>query len=182
MLDKTALRRSLMASRIAIAPALRAAWDSAIATRLMRQLEREALHSLGVYWPIRGEPDLRPIYDELAKSGVQLALPVVTRRDAPLEFFEWQPGAALTTDACGVTVPMARVTRTAPQALLMPCVGYNLQGYRLGYGAGYYDRTLAREPRPKTIGVAYTCLLAVFEPAAHDVPMDMVITEHSDHV
>lgn len=179
MLNKTALRRSMLAARLAISPELRANWDAAIGARLKAQLMRQPLQTLGIYWPIQGEPDLREAYADLADRGVQLALPAVTRKNAPLEFFAWRPGDALGVDACGVAAPTTRDTPVVPQVLLIPCVGFNPQGFRLGYGSGYYDRTLEREPRPMTIGIAYSCLLTLFDAASHDVALDTIITESS---
>ena len=134
---------------------------------------------LGVYWPIRGEPDLRSAYAELAASGVRLALPVVTERDAPLAFAEWFAGAALAKDAMNMTVPAPPRQLVQPQALLIPCVGFNADRMRLGYGGGYYDRTLERAPRPLTAGIAYAIGQADFSAAPHDVALDVIVTEQA---
>lgn len=133
--------------------------------------------ALGVYWPLRGEPDLAAAYAALAVAGVALVLPVVLARDAPLAFAAWTPGEPMTVDAMGVAVPAALRMVAAPPLLLVPCLGFNAQGYRLGYGGGYYDRTLAALPRPRTAGVVYACMLAGFGAAAHDVALDAVLTE-----
>jgi 5-formyltetrahydrofolate cyclo-ligase len=132
---------------------------------------------LGVYWPLRGEPDLAPAYATLADSGVRLALPVVVERDCALEFAAWTPGEALVRDAMGVAIPAELRMVARPQALLIPCLGFNRGRYRLGYGGGFYDRTLEAQPRPLTVGVAYRCLQADFASAPHDVALDLVITE-----
>jgi 5,10-methenyltetrahydrofolate synthetase len=98
--------------------------------------------------------------------GARLLLPVVVQKDAALEFAEWRIGEAMVKDAMGVAVPAElRLQAAYPPALLVPCLGFNPQGYRLGYGGGFYDRTLARhEPRPQTLGIAYQCLRAVRQP------------------
>ena len=132
---------------------------------------------------MRGEPDLRDVYAELAAQGVQLVLPLVVARDAPLQFAAWAPGEPLETDAMGVSIP-AQIsaqgrTMLDPEALLIPCVGFNAVRVRLGYGGGYYDRTLAVTPRPFAIGIAYANGLARFDAAAHDVALDLIITEAS---
>ena len=137
------------------------------------------LTELGVYWPLRGEPELAPAYAALAQAGVRLALPVVLARAAPLGFLAWVPGEAMENDALGVAVPARRRALARPSALLLPCLGFNEAGYRLGYGGGYYDRTLAALPRPRTAGVAYANTLADFAGAPHDVALDVVITEAS---
>jgi 5,10-methenyltetrahydrofolate synthetase len=133
--------------------------------------------ALGVYWPLRGEPDLAAAYAALAVAGVALVLPVVLARDAPLGFAAWTPGEPMTVDTMGVAVPAALRMVAAPPLLLVPCLGFNAQGYRLGYGGGYYDRTLATLPRPRTAGVVYACMRAGFGAAAHDIALDAVLTE-----
>ena len=132
---------------------------------------------------MREEPDLRDVYAELAAQGVQLALPLVVARDAPLQFAAWTPGEPLEVDAMGVSIP-AQISAQGrimlnPEALLIPCVGFNAARVRLGYGGGYYDRTLAVAPRPLAIGIAYANGLASFDAAPHDAALDLIITEAS---
>lgn len=177
---KDSLRRTLASLRRALDPQQKAAWDALIVARVLAWWRaQDQAAALGVYWPLRGEPDLAPAYAELARAGTRLALPVVVDRDAPLAFAEWLPGEALVKDAMGVAVPAALRLTGRPGALLVPCLGFNAQGYRLGYGGGYYDRTLAAAPRPLTAGIAYACLEADFAGAPHDVALDLVITEQS---
>jgi 5-formyltetrahydrofolate cyclo-ligase len=180
MVDKAALRKSLTLARAQIEPQQKALWDAAIAAALMawwRSLGAHAPDSIGVYWPLRGEPDLSSAYAELADSGVRLALPVVVERDAALGFSQWTPGEAMLADRMGVAVPAALRMIGRPPALLIPCLGFNAGRYRLGYGGGYYDRTLEAAPRPLTVGVAYACQQAAFASAPHDVALDLVLTE-----
>ncbi len=182
MTDKAALRKALGAARASIAAPQRAQWDAAIGERVLtwwRAGHGGAAASLGVYWPLKGEPDLSVAYAELAACGVRLALPVVLARDAALGFAAWTPGEAMVKDAMGVAVPAQLRMVARPPALIIPCLGFNAQGYRLGYGGGYYDRTLEAAPRPMTVGVAYACLAADFASAPHDVALDLVITEAS---
>ena len=175
--DKLALRRELAALRACIDPARKAAWDAAIGERLMAWWRAQPVPALGVYWPLRGEADLSLAYVELAQQGVRLALPVVLARDAALGFADWQPGEAMLKDAMGVAVPASRRMVALPPALLVPCLGFNQDRFRLGYGGGYYDRTLEHTPRPFTLGIAYACQAAQFTGAAHDVALDRIITE-----
>lgn len=177
MADKTAQRKALLAIRSAITAGQRKEWDAALCARLLDWLERYPIDSVGVYLPIRGEPDLGAAYLSLQEKGVQLALPVVHERDAPLRFVKWQLGQELSRDACGVPVPAGEQETLAPVLLLLPCVGFSPAGFRLGYGAGYYDRTLALPSRPRTLGIAYANALAVFEPGQHDIPLDAILTE-----
>ncbi|WP_020653754.1 5-formyltetrahydrofolate cyclo-ligase [Massilia niastensis] len=177
--DKAALRNALKARRRAIEPATKHAWDDRIGAQVVAWLRDHPQAMLGVYWPLAGEPDLRPAYAEMAEAGVRLALPVVVARDTALEFAEWIPGEPTVADRMGVAVPAELRMVARPPALLIPCLGFNALGYRVGYGGGFYDRTLAPQPRPATLGVAYACQLVEFEGAAHDVPLDRVITEET---
>lgn len=176
---KAMLRTELLANRQSISAEVRRNWDAAIGTALKNWLGSRRIRALGVYWPIRSEPDLRSIYEELAANGMRLALPMVKAKDAPLVFLAWTPGDPLARDSYGVMVPQA-AEEIAPDALLVPCVGFNNGNYRLGYGGGFYDRTLAKTPRPEAVGIAYECGRARFEAEAFDVPLDVVITERSD--
>ena len=180
MTDKTALRKLLALRRTDLEPLQKAQWDAAIGARVLAwcYAQQESTHgSIGVYWPLRGEPDLSPAYAELANSGVRLSLPVVLARDAALGFAEWVPGEAMVKDKMGVAVPAVLRMVERPPALLIPCLGFNAARYRLGYGGGFYDRTLEATPRPRTVGVAYACQQAQFASAAHDVALDLIITE-----
>ena len=180
MADKAALRKSLAALRGRIAAPEKAAWDAAIGARVLawwRAAHADSAGPVAVYWPLRGEPDLSGAYAALAASGVRLALPVVLARDAALGFAAWEPGEAMVKDAMGVAVPALLRMVARPPLLLIPCLGFNAQRYRLGYGGGYYDRTLEAAPRPQTVGVAYACLQTDFTGAPHDVALDVIITE-----
>lgn len=178
--DKTLLRRALLAARQSLDGATRQEWDAKLDQRVIEwaaQWSKTNPHgTLGVYWPIRGEPNLRPTYATLAASGLQLALPVVIGNDMPLRFVAWTPGEVMQKDSFGVSIP-ASAAVVAPTALLIPCVGFNRDRMRLGYGGGFYDRTLALEPRPHSIGIAYSCGLTEFEGAKHDIALDAIITE-----
>jgi len=177
---KRALRRTLRASRNAVDAETRVQWDAHIGAQIVAWWRRRQVPVLGVYWPMHGEPDLRAAYSELAQAGAQLALPVVVARDAPLAFAAWSPGDPMTTDGMGVMVPGDLHFVDRPPALLVPCLGFTEDGYRLGYGGGYYDRTLEPSPRPVTLGIAYSCQQAAFAHDAHDVALDVVVTEVTD--
>lgn len=152
--------------------------DTIIGARALAWWNANPVQALGVYWPIRCEPDLRAAYAELASRGVQLALPMVVARDAPLQYACWRPGELLVKDSMGVMVPKA-VRVIQPDALLVPCVGFNAGNIRLGYGGGFYDRTLAAKPRPLCAGIAYAASRCDFDSDAHDVALDAIITEQS---
>lgn len=167
----------MSARRRALDPADKARFDAAICARLVQWWERERPATVAVYWPLKGEPELGPAYARLAALGVRLALPVVVRRDAALEFTEWTPGEEMIKDEMGVAIPAHARMAPEPQAIVIPCLGYNEERYRLGYGGGYYDRTLEAIPRPATVGVAYSFSKLEFPGAAHDVALDIIITE-----
>jgi 5-formyltetrahydrofolate cyclo-ligase len=176
---KTALRKALRTARGALDPAIKVQWDAHIGAQVVTWWRLRQMGTLGVYWPLAGEPDLRAAYAELALAGVRLALPVVMERNAPLAFTEWTPGEPMIADEMGVAVPAALRFVERPPALLIPCLGFNADGYRLGYGGGYYDRTLELPPRPHTLGIAYSNQEAQFGHAPHDVPLDVIVTERS---
>lgn len=176
MSNKIELRRSLLASRSALAAEFRLRCDIAISRHIRYWLQENPVRILGVYWPIRAEPDLRALYADLSCEGVALALPVVLDKDAPLAFAEWAPGDVLTADAYGVPTPVTR-RLLQPEGILIPCVGFNADNFRLGYGGGFYDRTLVATPRPRAIGVAYSSARASFSAGPHDIALDIIITD-----
>ena len=175
--DKAILRKALMAARRALDPVRKQHWDARICANVLAWWNTEKPGEIGVYWPLDGEPDLRLAYVELARAGVRLALPVVHERDAPLGFAHWAPGEAMVRDRMGVAVPQQLRPVERPHILMIPCLGFNQHGYRLGYGGGYYDRTLAPHPRPLTLGIAYAMAAASFADDPHDVALDLIITE-----
>ena len=178
---KQDLRRVLLTQRQDLTPVQRARHDAALGRRLLAWCAQHPSACLGVYWPISGEPDLREAYAELARGGQDLALPVVVGRDVPLAFAAWAPGEPLEQGAMKVPVPQAPQRFVTPDVLLIPCVGFNKARLRLGYGGGFYDRTLACAPRPLAVGVAYQCTLAEFEGDAHDIALDAVLTEENEY-
>lgn len=176
---KQDLRPKLLALRRNLTNEQRVQFDQLLSEHVLGWHAAHPVASLGVYWPIRGEPDLQSAYAELVKRGVELALPIVVAADAPLQFATWKPGDTTVAGAMKVPIPVEPRTLIEPQALLIPCVGFNSERARLGYGGGFYDRTLARSPRPLAIGIAYQCTQAEFAADAHDVRLDVILTETS---
>ncbi len=169
-------RERLIALRVALSPERRAAQASAIARELDRILPSGA-PTVSLYWPIRGEPDLRPWMHTLHARGMRVALPVVIAHGRPLEFREWQPQARLERGVWKIPYP-ADGALVVPDVAIAPLVGFDRACYRLGYGGGFFDRTLASlEPRALAIGVGYpeTELPTIF-PQPFDVPMDWIVT------
>ena len=176
---KAALRKHLKAQRAALDDAAKAERDRRIGAQVLAWWRRTRPPLLAVYWPLSGEPDLIETYRALVAEGAALALPVVVERHAPLAFAAWSPGEAMVSDPMGVAVPAVLRMVERPPALLVPCLGFNEHGYRLGYGGGFYDRTLAGGVRPATLGIAYACQAAAFEADVHDVPLDLIVTEET---
>jgi 5-formyltetrahydrofolate cyclo-ligase len=177
--DKSSLRKALLERRLNITDTDRGRMDAAIAAHLERWLDQHEVNILGIFWPIRNEPDLHDLYRRLSLRRLNLALPVVTGKDLPLQFAAWAPGDPMKKDAFGVPAPEKLSFVPTPDALLIPCVGFNSLRYRIGYGGGFYDRTLAVEPKPLAIGIAYSCQLAQFQTSEHDVALDLIVTEIS---
>jgi 5,10-methenyltetrahydrofolate synthetase len=177
MQNKLELRSTLLASRTALAADQRALFARRIGEKILQWWRTEAATTLGVYWPMRGEPDLHQVYAELHAQGVQLALPMIVGDNSPMQFVAWTPGETLRKDRFGASVPLAENALVQPQALLIPCLGFNAECFRLGYGGGFYDRTLAQEPRPRTLGVAYAFGEVDFAAEVYDIALDIVMTE-----
>lgn len=171
-------RAALIERRLAISGDDRAHWTQQIAARILHELTTRGPTQLGFYWPFKGEFDPRGVAESLHEQGIGLALPVVVQTKAPLVFRAWHPGARLVSGVWGIPVP-ADGEAVLPDTLLVPLVGYDQHRFRLGYGGGFYDRTLAAMPRrPLTLGVGFSLAsLDTIHPQQHDIPMDIVITE-----
>ncbi|AOX47923.1 5-formyltetrahydrofolate cyclo-ligase [Pandoraea norimbergensis] len=192
--QKRELRRSLLATREALAG--RDTLDAALARRLTAEIARRAPRCIGFYWPIQSEFDARGVVgawlgelasapdsadaaDSAAASLPRLAaLPVVTAPATPLVFHRWTPDTPMIEGRYRIPVPQDTEV-LVPDLLLVPCVGFTRDGLRLGYGGGFYDRTLhALSPRPQTLGIAYDALeIASLVAEAHDLALDAIVTE-----
>ncbi len=172
-------RGKLIAMRETINGAERAAAARIIADKLDRIADARGVRSIGLYWPIKNEISLLHWGGMLAqRTGAALSLPVVIEPKAPLEYWRWIPGEAMEAGFWNIPRPTRREVLT-PDLVLAPVVGFDRANYRLGYGGGYFDRTLAvLRPRPLVIGIGYgfSALETIF-PQPHDVPLDGVLTE-----
>jgi 5,10-methenyltetrahydrofolate synthetase len=142
---------------------------------------------IGAYWPIKGEFDPLPALHRWKEDGElmdepqrrRIGLPVVDKISQTLSFHLWYPGCPMEEDA--YRIPKPKDTEViVPTLLFVPCVGYGPGGYRLGYGGGFYDRTLAAlQPRPFTVGLGFTNgFLDDFEPEPHDQPLDAILNDN----
>ena len=174
---RRAQRERLLALRQAMPPAERHRLGERIEAAL-RDLLADRPGTLGVYWPFRGEFDPRPLVEAVVATGRLVALPVVVDKKGPLEYRAWRPGEALVDGVWNIPVPEKREI-VVPAIMLAPLVGFDPACYRLGYGGGYFDRTLAAlQPRPLAVGVGFEMqALATIYPQPFDVPMDLVVTE-----
>jgi len=181
---KAALRRSMRERRDALTAAERDEASAAAARHAVSLIDRLGMKPAAVvagYWPMRGEIDPRPALAALAARGRPVALPVVIRKDAPLVFRRWTPGDPLTRDAMGLECPGETMPAHEPEFLLVPLLAFDAKGHRLGYGAGFYDRTIAAlraKRRTAAFGYAYAMQQVSQVPAgAGDVRLDGIVTE-----
>lgn len=176
--DKASLRRQLLAERQTLVDRHERAMQLQEVLRVW--LTGRSDHDVGTYWPIKGEFDTLPAmfrWSE-ANSKRRIGLPVVNRETHQLRFHVWYPGCEMEADAYGIPKPKDTAA-FEPSLLLVPCVGYGPGGVRLGYGGGFFDRTLAAlQPRPFTVGLAYSHgHVPWLQADPWDVPLDVVLTE-----
>ncbi|WP_295005250.1 5-formyltetrahydrofolate cyclo-ligase [uncultured Dechloromonas sp.] len=173
---RRALRRDMVARRAALSDAEHDAWSAHIVAHLQAALPLPRI--VAFCWPIKHEPDVRAVIPRWAAQGVLAALPVVVREDAPLAFRLWTPDTPLAADRYGIPTPTGGEF-VQPDMLLLPLNGFDGDGYRLGYGGGYFDRTLAAlSPRPLAVGVGFEInRLPTIRPERHDQRLDWLVTE-----
>lgn len=179
--NKRALRKQAVARRDEAA----AADDGRAGTRLAGHLEAAAVVPAGAvvsgFWPIGSEFDVWPALNALVARGHPVALPVVAGAGRPLEFRLWRKGDAMATGPFGIREPLATAPAVDPEVLLVPLLAFDRTGYRLGYGGGFYDRSLAGlrdRGTPRAIGVGWSAQEVPAVPrAAYDQPLDWIVTE-----
>lgn len=174
--SKKMLRKALLETRKNLPADERSRFDREIGQQVLQYLRSMPFETIGVYLPIRNEPDLMELYEALSLN-MHLSLPVTIAKDQPLQFVQWHPGDPLAKGAYNVSIPAIQKPVDMPQALLVPCVGFTADRFRLGYGGGFFDRTLAKYPDTHTIGIAYSCLLSDFAAEENDIPLRCIITE-----
>ena len=175
---RKAERARLIAARAATPEAERKAWNERIGAVLFQGFRMPDETIVGYCWPYKGEFDARFVVRRWREEGVSAALPAVVEPKGPLQFRKWWPGAPMKPGVYDIPVPDGTEV-VVPDVAIVPMNAYDGRGYRLGYGGGYFDRTLAAcGRRMAAIGVAYEMLrVETIHPQAHDVPMDFVVTE-----
>lgn len=173
---RRAERERLMERRRAIRACARVAMTSTLSSALHDLVRPRPDLRIAVYWPIRGEPDLRGWMGQAHAAGAKILLPVVVRKDAPLIFREWSPGCTMERGIWNIPIPSDGGEFT-PDTVVSPLLGVDDACFRLGNGGGYYDRTLAGlDPLPRVIGVGFSdCAIRTIFPMSWDIPMDIVI-------
>ena len=176
--DKKTLRRQLQAERQTLVDRHQRAMQLQEVLRVWLMGRDDK--AVGAYWPIKGEFDALPALFRWTEADDDrcIGLPVIDKATKHLSFYMWFPGCEMEEDAYGIPKPKD-TPAFEPALLLVPCVGYGPQGVRLGYGGGFYDRTLATlQPRPYTVGLAFANgFVPWLQAEPHDVPLDAVLTD-----
>lgn len=176
--DKAVLRKQLQAERQAMGDRHQRSVHLQEVLQVWLLTRREL--TLGAYWPIKGEFDALPALYRWSESDPRrrIGLPVIDPKTKQLRFHVWYPGCPMENDAYGILKPKD-TEEFHPQLLLVPCVGFGPKGLRLGYGGGFYDRTLASlKPMPFTAGLGYSHgFIPWLTGEPHDVPLDAMLTE-----
>jgi len=179
--DRAVLRAKLISARLALTDRLERAVQLQSVLRVWLVGRRES--SIGAYWPIKGEFDPLPALYRWSEGGPdgatrRIGLPVADRTTGQLRFHIWYPGCPTELDAYDIPKPKD-TEEFAPEILVVPCLGFGPGGVRLGYGGGFFDRTLASlTPRPVTVGVSFTHgFLPLLRSSPQDLPLDAMLTE-----
>ena len=169
-------REDLIENRLELSVSTRQETSRHIAATLDKTVDVASNPVIGVYWPFRGEPDLRDWMRRVTERGGRIALPEVIGKTKPLVFREWTPGCPMRHGVWKIPVP-DNDTCLLPDIVISPVVGADAAGFRLGYGGGFYDRTLASlSPRARAIGVGHVVSsLQTIYPQPHDIVMDEMI-------
>jgi 5-formyltetrahydrofolate cyclo-ligase len=171
-------REELIQQRMALSAETRRALGERAIAQLIQAVDLDDYAVLGFCWPMRGEFDVRGLAQRHLAQGGDVAIPVVVQRSAPIEFWRWRPGASMAKGIWDIPIPRDRAM-VMPDVVLVPLVGFDASGFRLGYGGGYFDRTLAAARlRPCAIGLGYEdSLLPTIFPQHHDIAMDLIVTD-----
>lgn len=172
------MRAELMIRRGRFEPDQRRRWNDEITARLVQGFPQLVGKTIAFCWPYKGEYDVRFAIRHFRERGAKAAMPAVVDPNGPLEFRLWWPGTAMEPGVLGIPIPVG-TQLVIPDVAIVPMIGFDEQGYRLGYGGGYFDRTLAAlDRRLLAIGVSFEALrLPTIYPQSHDIPMNFLVTE-----
>ncbi len=172
------MRRQLLDMRAAVPREQIAQWSERISAHLLERIEAANARMVSAYWPIRAEPELRPLLQTLRDRGIGTALPVCLALRQPMTFRQWKTGDRLARGLWKIPYP-AEGPDVIPDVVISPVVGFDPENYRLGYGGGFFDRTLAGLPeKPLVLGIGYSlAAIPTIHPQPHDIPMSEIITE-----
>jgi 5-formyltetrahydrofolate cyclo-ligase len=173
-------RETLISGRLALGVSKLQAKGAQAKEKMLAAVDLNKYPTLGLYWCMRGEIDVRDIARQHIEAGGTVGLPVVVEKAAPVEFWLWRPGMGMKRGVWNIPIPVKREVVT-PDALIVPLVGFDDERYRLGYGGGYYDRTIASMTRrPFCVGLGYAeGKLPTIYPQPHDIPMNLIVTDQS---
>jgi len=179
--DKRLLRSAMSAWRAGLGEEERRAGSCGLLATWQRERPFAMPVAVSGFWPVKDEIDIRPLMIALFNTGCQLALPVVQGRGRPLLFRAWRPGDVLEEGVFGTLQPVARRETIEPDALIVPLLACDAEGWRLGYGGGFYDRTLSalRARRSVTaVGVGFDGQLVDAVPhGPDDQRLDWLLTD-----
>jgi 5-formyltetrahydrofolate cyclo-ligase len=177
---KAALRLKARSARAAILNSTRSDAAKAVAEHFFKAVVLAPGEIVAGYWRIKDEMDCQPILIRLMDSFQPVCLPVVLGDEEPLELRLWEQGAPLYEAGFGTLAPSELAPQVEPDVIVMPLLGFDKRGTRLGYGGGYYDRTLERlSKRPRLVGIAFAAQEFEDIPREpHDIPLDVIVTEH----
>ena len=172
-------RTRFLDERKVISASLRNQWQQYVEQETLKFLTRMQPGIMAFYLPIRGELDCKPVAEQLIKKGWRTAIPVIREGVKTLTFCEWTPETEMTSGVWQIPIPKNEVV-LSPDVMIIPLVGFDVKGFRLGYGGGYYDRTVAAMTnQPLMIGIGLEqSLCETIYPHQYDIAMDIIITEN----
>jgi 5-formyltetrahydrofolate cyclo-ligase len=178
---RKAVRAKAIAARVAVPATLRDHWTKTLIAEL-RPILLRAPQPISFYWPLKAEPDLRPLMRELDDYGIEICLPVALRLGEPMTFRPWNRGMPMTRGIWNIPIP-ATDKNVEPRSLIAPFVAFD-DKYRLGYGGGFFDRTLEKfGATARAIGIGFSMFrLPTIHPQPHDIPMRQILTEQGEQV
>lgn len=188
------IRKLLTASRKALTLPARAGYSEQIMrhfmnwfTRFQQARPEKNVWRIAGFWPIKEEPDLIPLLTQLDRLGHEICLPCITMLDSPLEFYRWTANTPLQPGKFNIPEPQLNEKAAVADIILVPTLGFTRDGHRIGYGKGYYDRTLAQLQNKGHVfikmGVAWDEgeIMADYQPEPHDIPLDYILTPSGLH-